>query len=153
MSDSTPGTEPAIRYWDDVVVGETLAGFSIHLDWTAMALQVHGSQDWNQIHHDPDFARDSGHAGIFYNTGWTAGLLGRTLTDWAGVYGWVCKLSFQMRGMNMHDDTVSTRGAVTKKYIDKDGRHLVEVEVWLENDRVGKTTPASAIVQLPRASS
>jgi hypothetical protein len=29
------------------------------------------------------------------------------------------------------------------------GRHLVDVDVWIENARVGKTTPATATVQLP----
>ncbi len=139
----------AVRYWDDVDVDDPLPGFSMPLDWTTMALQVHGSQDWSRIHHDPDYARDSGHDDIFYNTGWTAGMLGRALTDWAGLEGWVCKLSFQMRGMNMNGDTVSSKGVVTDKYVDDDGQHLVAVDVWLENERVGKTTPAKAVIRLP----
>ena len=148
MSEARKDTGPAVRYWDQVCAGDELEGFSMKLDWTAMTLQVHGSQDWNRIHHDPDYARDSGHDGVFYNTGWTGGLLGRALTDWAGLNGWVRKLSFQMRGMNMHEDTVRAKGKVSTKYVDADGHRLVEIELWLENDRVGKTTPATAVVEL-----
>ena len=152
MTQTDTNNHHTVLYWDDVSVGDALPGFSMDLDWTTMALQVHGSQDWSRIHHDPDYARDSGHDDIFYNTGWTAGMLGRALTDWMGVEGWVRKLNFQMRGMNMNGDTVSAKGTVTDKRVDDDGRHLVDVDVWLENDRVGKTTPASAVVQLPNRS-
>lgn len=136
-----------IATWDDVQVGDELPGFTMALDWTAMVLQVHGSQDWNRIHHDPDYAIDSGHKGIFYNTGWTGGLLGRVLTDWLGVNGLVRKLSFQMRGMNMHGDVVSAKGKVMAKTVDETGRRMVEIELWLENNRIGKTTPAFALVE------
>ena len=144
MSDERPDlTRPAIRYRDDVQPGDPIDGFSMNLDRTAMVLQVQDSQDWNVIHHDPDYARDSGHGGIFYNTGWTGGMLGRALSDW------VCKLSFQMRAMNCHGDTVTVKGVVADKPVDDAGRHLVNIDIWIENERVGKTTPASATVQLP----
>ncbi|MGR8947884.1 MAG: hypothetical protein ACU84Q_07550 [Gammaproteobacteria bacterium] len=149
MSKLTNNEKAKIRYFDEVEVGDELDGFEIKLDWTAMVLQVQGSQDWNRIHHDPDYARDSGHQGIFYNTSWTGGLLGRALTEWAGMNGFVRKLSFQMRGMNMHDDLVHAKGEVTGKHVDESGRRLVEIELWLGNDRVGKTTPATALVELP----
>jgi acyl dehydratase len=118
------------------------------LDWTTMVLQVSGSQDWNTVHHDVDFARDSGHSGPFYNTGWTSAMLARVLTDWMGLDGWVCKLAFQMRKMNSHGDRVRGRGRVVAKRVDG-LRHLVDLEVWLENDRDGITTPGSAVVALP----
>ena len=141
-----------VRYWDDVAVGDSVSGFSMALNWTTMVTQVQGSQDWNRIHHDPDYAIDSGHKGIFYNTGWTAGMLSRTVTDWMGVEGWVKKFSFQMRGMNMSGDTVASQGEVQEKYVDESGDSVVKLHVWLENQRVGKTTPAEYVVRLPRRS-
>ncbi len=138
-----------VLYWDDVAVDDDLPGFSMALDWTTMVRQVHGSQDWSRIHHDPDYAVDSGHKGIFYNTGWTAGMLSRAVTDWMGLEGWVKKFSFQMRDMNMNGDTVSAKGKVVDKFVTDDGEHLVKLDVWLENNRVGKTTPAEYTVRLP----
>ncbi|MEZ5502226.1 MAG: hypothetical protein R3E50_06055 [Halioglobus sp.] len=145
MSDIDYGAE---RYWDDVSVGDQLPGFSKTLDWTEMVLQVSGSQDWNLVHHDSDYARDSGMPGIFYNTGWTTGMLGRVLTDWAGYSGWVEKLSFQMRGMNSSGARVRAHARVTGKRVEA-GRALVDLDIFLENDLVGVTTPGKATVRLP----
>jgi acyl dehydratase len=136
------------RFWDDVEVGDDIDGFSMDLGWTALALQVSGSQDWNAVHHDLDYARESGHTGPFYNTGWTSAMLGRAVTDWIGVRGWVCRLEFEMRKMNRQGDTVRARGRVVGKRF-ADARHLVDLDVWLENDREGTTTTGTAVVALP----
>jgi acyl dehydratase len=142
----------AERYWEDVSVGDELPGFSVELDATQMVLQVSGSQDWNIVHHDTEFAKDSGMQGIFYNTGWTTGMLGRLLTDWAGRSGWVEKLSFQMRGMNGTGAVVRAHARVTGKRME-DSRALIDLDIYLENDQVGITTPGKATVRLPRQSS
>tara|TARA_R110000823_G_scaffold27609_9_gene80376 strand:- start:5972 stop:6430 length:459 start_codon:yes stop_codon:yes gene_type:complete len=138
----------SVRYFEDVAVGEELPELSMPLDWTTMALQVSGSQDWTPIHHDFDFARESGMHSIFYNTGWTSGMLGRLLSDWAGREGWVQKLSFQMRGMNGNGVTVMAQARVTGKHIE-DGQGLVELDISLGNDQAGVTTPGKATVRLP----
>ena len=137
------------RFWEDVNVGDEADGFSMELTWTALALQVSGSQDWSTVHHDPVFASESGHATPFFNTGWTAAMLGRVLSDWAGPSGWLCRLDFGMRKMNALGDTVRGGAAVTGKNVADDGRHLVELDVWLENEREGRTTPATATMSLP----
>lgn len=141
-----------VRYGEDVAVGDELPEIVMKLDWTTMALQVSGSQDWNQPHHDPDFAADSGMPGIFYNTGWTTALLGRLLTDWAGREGWVERLALQMRGMHMNGDTVRAHGTVIAVIIHDDAIR-VELDLGLSNDRLGLATPATATVRLPRRAS
>lgn len=137
------------RYWEEVQVGQELDGFSMRLGWTSMALQVSGSQDWNTVHHDVEYARDSGHDAPFYNTGWTSAMLARLLTDWIGPTGWVRKVAFQTRKMNRLHDTVHVRGRVIGKHIDETGSHFVEVDIWIENDREGVATPGTALVKLP----
>lgn len=140
------------RYWEDVAIGDELPGFSVELDATTMVLQVSGSQDWNLVHHDTEFAQNSGMPGIFYNTGWTTGMLGRLLTDWAGRSGWVEKINFQMRGMNGTGAIVRAHGRVTDRRME-DGRALVDLNIYLENNQVGITTPGKATVRLPCRSS
>lgn len=141
-----------VRTWNEVAVGDEFVGFELHLGWTTMVQQVDGSQDWNRQHHDHEFAVDSGVDEVFYNTGWTAGLLGRLLTDWMGRDGWVESMGFQMRAMNTNGDVVRSRGRVTGLRIEQ-GRHLVDLEIALENDRVGVTTPGTATVRLPHSRS
>ena len=140
---------PIQRYGDDVAVGDEPPRIVMALDATTMVLQVSGSQDWTKPHHDLDFAIDSGVPGIFYNTGWTTGLLGRLLTDWAGPLGWVEALAFQMRGMHMNGDTVIAAGRVTAIHFDGTDDHI-NLDIWLENDRHGIATTGTATVRLPR---
>jgi acyl dehydratase len=136
------------RHWEDVGIGQVIEGHQTCLGWTDIARQVSGSQDWNSVHHDPDYARDSGHESVFFNTGWTSAMLARVVTDWMGPYGWLQRLEFQMRQMNIPGDTVTARAEPTAKRLDDLGRRLVELKVWLENDRVGVTTIGTAVVRL-----
>lgn len=147
---TTAATEQ--RYWEDIQEGQELPGFALHLDWTKMVEQVSGSQDFYPVHHDPEFAREAGHSDIFYNTGWTQAALTRLLTDWVGTDGWVSKMSFQMRKMNMPGDDVVAKGVVTAKAEGEAGMGRVSIDLWLENQRVGITTPAEAEVLLPHRS-
>ena len=62
------------------------------------------------------------------------------------------KFRFEMRRMNIPDDEVHARGKVVAKSEQDDEHGLVELEVWLENDRLGVTTPGWATVRLPRRS-
>lgn len=142
-------TRIAQRTWEDVNEGDELDGFVLELTDTKMVEQVSGSQDFYPVHHDTGFAREAGHPEIFYNTGFTQATLSRLLTDWVGVDGWVKKMSFQMRKMNIPNDQVHARGVVTGKSEGDGGMGEVTLDIWLENDRVGITTPAEATVLLP----
>ncbi len=153
---TTPNSPNSIAteqtYFEDVREGDLIEGYDLTLDWTKMVEQVSGSQDFYPVHHDPEFAAEAGHPAIFYNTGWTQAALCRVVTDWAGPAGWMSKFRFEMRRMNIPDDEVHARGKVTAKSDLDDAHGLVELEVWLENDRLGVTTPGWATVRLPRRS-
>jgi acyl dehydratase len=133
-----------------VVEGEELAGFALHLTETKMVEQVSGSQDFYPVHHDRDFARASGHEDIFFNTGFNRAALGRFLADFVGMDGWLKTLQFSMRRMNRPGDVMRVKGRVVRKYESDDSEGLVDIELWIENDREGVTTPATATVMLPR---
>ncbi len=147
MTTLAPRTQ---RYWEDVAAGDELAGYSLRLDWTKMAAQVSGSQDFYPVHHDPGFARAAGHPDIFYNTGFTRAALCRLLTDWAGPAGWVQRLAFEMRKMNIPDDVLTVRGVVTATRDAEAGLGEADVDVWIENERLGITTPGTATIRLPK---
>ena len=137
-------------YYEDVRIGDIIDGFDLSLGWTKMAEQVSDSQDFYPVHHDPEFAAEAGHPAIFYNTGFTQAALCRVVTDWAGPAGWMTKFRFEMRKMNIPEDQVHARGKVVAKSEQDNGYGLVDIEVWLENDRLGVTTPGWATVRLPR---
>jgi acyl dehydratase len=135
--------------WAAVEVGQRLEGVEVTVDWNTVVLQVSGSQDWNRVHHDPGFAHESGHPSIFLNTGWTSAVLFKVASDWIGGSGWIERFEFRMRQMNTFGDTVRSGGQVRDRRIDSEGRRVVDLDLWLENDRVGKTTVASASVVFP----
>jgi acyl dehydratase len=133
-------------HWEDVAVGDEIKGFSLALTMTRMVLQVSGTQDFYPIHHDREFARAAGHEDIFLNTGFIRGVLCRVLTDWIGRDGFVKRLGFQMHRPNFLGETIQVKGRVT----DKGADGVVDLEVWIENDRGGITVPGTARVILPR---
>ena len=138
-------------FWDDVDVGHKITGYSLQIDPTRIALQVSGSQDFYPVHHDLDFAKASGHPDIFVNTGFMQGCFNRLICGWIGDDGWLKKFRMEMRRMNIPGDTMTFQGKVSKKFIE-DGEHLVECELWAENEREGVTTPSFALVSLPTRS-
>jgi acyl dehydratase len=135
-------------HWDDIEVGGELDGFAIEIKPRRVFLQISGSQDWYPVHHDPKFARKSGHENIFMNTGFTQAALVRVITDWMGDAGFLRKLKFEMRRQQRPGDTMVCGGKVTDRYR-KDGEGWVELDVWAENEREGVTTPGKAWVILP----
>jgi acyl dehydratase len=149
MNSGVDAAKLARPVWADAEVGQRLAGAEVTVDWNTVVLQVSGSQDWNRVHHDPDFALESGHPSIFLNTGWTSAVLFKVASDWIGASGWIERFEFRMRQMNAFGDTVRSGGQIRDKRLDSEGRRLVDLDLWLENDRVGKTTIASAVVVFP----
>src|SRR5688500_12284268 len=117
---TTSTTQRTQRHWDDVNEGDEVPGFDLPLTYTQMVLHVSGSQDFNPAHHDPDWARDSGHPDVFVNTGFMTGSFGRLLSSFAGEDGWVKKFHMEMRRMNHPGDTMKLRGKVVKKYTEGD---------------------------------
>jgi acyl dehydratase len=70
------------------------------------------------------------------------------LTDWIGDAGFVTECSAQYRKFNLFGDIQYLNGTVTGKRV-VDGEHLVDLEVWAENQRGEVTMPGTATVALP----
>jgi acyl dehydratase len=127
-------------YWEDVEIGQSIPGYSLELTWTQVVKQVQGVQDYQPVHHDPDYARADGREGVFMNTGFTQGACSRVMEDWIGDKGFLTFFRMEMRRMNMKGDTLTFKGKVTNKYV-KNGGHYVDAEVWVENTR--ESSPAT----------
>lgn len=99
-------------------------------------------------HWDDTFARHLGLPGA-YDIGtarisWMAHLL----TNWMGDDGRLKKLSVQLRRPIIVGDTTWCKAKVVNKLV-QNGEHLVELEIWGENQRGEITTPGQATVRLP----
>ncbi len=77
-------------------------------------------------------------------TAWLAHLV----TNWMGDDAWLLRQSDQIRKFNYHGDTSWLHGKVAKKYAE-DGMSMVDLELWIENQRGEITAPGQATVILP----
>jgi acyl dehydratase len=71
------------------------------------------------------------------------------LTNWMGDEGWLKSCSAQYRQFVYLSDAVWFRGKVTKKYLDENGEHCVDIEAHGINQRGEDTIPATGTVILP----
>ncbi|MCC6474019.1 MAG: hypothetical protein IT514_09765 [Burkholderiales bacterium] len=136
-------------YWEDVEEEQELStGYTMPITWTKIAHSVSGTRDFNPQHHDPDFCRSMGYDNVFVMLNFYQALLGRLVSDWMGEEGFLRRLELEMRKMNLLHDNMTVKGKVSRKYVEG-ADHLVDLDVWIENDREGVTTPATCTVILP----
>jgi acyl dehydratase len=108
-----------------------------------------GVQDHPHRGHWEEFmAREVGMPGV-YDVGlqripWHAQLM----TNWIGDDGFLVKLKTQLRRPNVVGDLTALQGKVVNKYVEN-GRHLVECELWAQNQEGENTVPGFAVASLP----
>jgi acyl dehydratase len=85
--------------------------------------------------------------GVFAHGMLSMGFVAQALTDWAGA-GALRKLGVRFAGLVRLKDVVTCRGRVLGKS-SKDDLHLVELEVWAENQRGEKVVTGKATLALP----
>ncbi len=100
-------------------------------------------------HQDDDVARDIGMPGAYDNGPQRLGWMAHLVTNWAGDHGWLRHLDVQVRRPNLFGDTTWCRGRVVDKRVAEDGDHLVQLDLWAENQLGQRNTVGSALVQLP----
>ncbi|MBQ7534035.1 MAG: MaoC family dehydratase N-terminal domain-containing protein [Stomatobaculum sp.] len=166
-----------IRYWEDVQVGEELPtilrgpvdvadacartmvscyAYAYAIKWACMRehLQHHPidpetneyilRRDWHYTDHA---------ANLFgYPYANSAGIqnemmLVQIVTDWMGDDGWVESVDSQDRRMVFFGDMTYVKGKVAKKW-EEDGKHLVLINVWGENQDGVLHTKSDYVVRL-----
>lgn len=106
-----------------------------------------------RVHVDEDAARRVGIPGFYDYGPQRVSWMGHLMTNWIGDDGWLKELEVQVRRPNIEGDTQWCKGRVTKKYVGESGEHLVECEIWAENQRGEVTAPGRAVAVLPHRSS
>jgi acyl dehydratase len=107
------------------------------------------SGDFVPIHYDKDIAKAAGHNEVIIHGALKSAWLAQLVTSWTGDAGWMCEFSVQYRGVDYPGEQKVCRGRVVGKRIE-DGVGLVDLELGLEDASGTVTTPARAVVELPR---
>ena len=139
---------PEQLYYEDVAVGDEITPLVKQPTTRQLVMWAGASGDYNPIHYDKDFAQGQGLPSVIVHGALTGCFLGQLITDWIGKQGVVSRFSYNYRGMNFPDDTLTCQGKVTKKYIE-DGKHYVECDIWAENSEGEKTVLGKTIAIVP----
>ncbi len=136
------------RYFEDVQEGDELPTLVKRCSRRQLVLWAAASGDFYEIHYHDAYAAEAGLPGVVVHGALKHAFLGQLLDEWVGQRGRVVRSGCSYRGLDFPERELRCRGVVRgKRREGADG--LVELEIWLENDRGERTTPGSAVVALP----
>lgn len=142
-------------YYEDIKIGDRLPEISKGPMSPAHIMRWSSSiENWHRIHYDQLFATEhEGLPNILVNGSWKQHVLCQLLKDWVGPSGgWVWKIQFQYRDLDIKRDTVTAFGEVVEKQDGDSEEHgLVRCEIGIRNDRGLTATVGEGVVAVPRA--
>ena len=114
----------------EISVGDALPELAIELTSSLIVGGALASRDYTPVHHDISAARAAGMSDVFMNILTTNGLVGRYVTDWAGIDSTIKNVAIKLGTPNLPGDTMRMTGRV-KEFVG--GRDEVVVEVKGKN--------------------
>ena len=135
-------------HWQDVEEGMDVPTLVKNPTTRQLVRYAGASGDFYEIHYDKDFAMGNNLPGPILHGALKNAFLGQLITDWIGEAGTLRRLSCQYRGMDQPGKPLYCKGTVTRKYVEE-RRHLVDCDIWVEDNEGQTTTPGRATVELP----
>ena len=137
-------------FFEDVEIGMSIPTIEKGPMTTAHLMRWSAAmENWHKIHYDKPFAIEHDKLpGLLINGSLKQQFMMQVLKDWVGPGGWVWKVSFQFRAMNVVGETIRVWGKVTDvRRTEAFG--LVDLELGILNDDDKESTPGSGTVALP----
>ncbi len=136
---------PSKVNYDSVKVGDALPTITIdNVSRPDFVRYAGASGDFVPLHYDQAFVEAAGIPTVFAQGMWTAGCLGRVLTDYAGA-GNVRRYRVRFSRQVWPGDTLTCRGKVTNK-IEQGGERLIEGDVEVFNQKGEATVKGNFVV-------
>ncbi len=137
------------RTWDELAPGDTFGPVEFPLSVYRLVVAAGAVRDFNAIHHNTEFAQQSGAPEMYANTLFLQGMWERTVREFIGLAGTVRRVAgFRMNFFNTVGTTVVVRGEVVRTWRDGD-TGLAELKVWSENGGKVSVGPGLVTVTLP----
>jgi acyl dehydratase len=134
---------PTTRRAADLSVGEVLPPLSIPLTRTFIVATALASRDYQDVHHDPELAKERGSRDVFMNILTSNGLVDRYVTSWAGPGAVIKRVKIRLGAPNYPGDTMVMSGTVTAV----EGC-VVEIAIRGDNS-LGSHVNGTVVVELP----
>jgi len=135
-------------FGEDLQVGGEIPELSKRCTPRQLVMWAAASGDFYEIHYDVEYARSIGLPGLVVHGALKNAFLGQLLHDWVAPGGRIIRYGCSYRGMDYPNEDLRCRGKV-KDVAQGEGEYLVEVDIWLENQRGEVTTPGTATVVFP----
>ena len=137
------------RDFESVEIGEELFLVRGPLTEPIMMRWSAAMENWHRIHYDRKFALEHEHLpDLLVNGSFKQQFIMTMLRKWANSEGWVWKVKFQFRAMNLVGETLRVWARVTNKRREAD-YGIVELELGITNNDGKESTPGSATIALP----
>ncbi len=130
---------------DAVKIGDRLPELLVELTVSNIAGGAIVSRDFTPVHHSKKAAQEAGMQDVFMNILTTNGLVGRYVTDWAGIDAVIKGVAIKLGTPNLPGDTMTLTGEVTTK---DEARGVIEVEIAGKN-AWGNHVTGTVTVALP----
>jgi acyl dehydratase len=134
-------------FYEDVKEGDDAPEFSHQLTRTDLVMYAGASGDFNPMHTDEVAAKEAGLPSVFGHGMFTAGLLGKALTDYVGV-GNLKTYKVRFTKQTWPGETLTTKITVAAKR-DEGGEHLVDLECVVVNQEGESKIAGEATASLP----
>jgi acyl dehydratase len=134
-------------FFDDIKEGDTGPEFTHELGRTDLVMYAGASGDFNPMHHDEVAAKDSGLPSVFGHGMFTAGILGKALTDFVGV-GNLREYKVRFTKQTWPGETLTTKVTVQKKY-EEHGENRVDLHCEVVNEGGEAKISGVAVAALP----
>lgn len=148
MEKRAAATTHAQVYIEDVRHGIEIPELVKNCSSRQLVMWAAASGDFYEIHYDLEYARALGLPGLVVHGALKNAFLGQLLHDWVAPLGRIVRYGCSYRGMDYPGEDLRCRGTVTD-VTNRDGEHLVELDIWIENPRGEITSPGTAVVALP----
>lgn len=122
--------KPKLQY-NAIHTGDEAAVVSHQLTRTDLVKYAGASGDFNPMHTDEVAAKEAGQPGVFGHGMFSMGLLGRAVTDWAGV-GNLKVYGVRFTKQTWPGETLSTRIVVSGKEETAEGKIII-ADITLSN--------------------
>lgn len=137
------------RYWEDIVEGDEVPAIAFPLSVYRLIVEAGANRDFNSIHHNTEYAQQTGASEMYANNIFLQGMWERTVREYIGLGGVMKSLKgFRMKMFNTVGETVITRGKVKRKW-QEEGEAFVELEIWSEHSQGISVGPGIVLVTLP----
>jgi acyl dehydratase len=135
-------------YFEDVQEGQEVPEFVRKTDYMNWNRYAAVNDEFVYIHMDDEAGRLARQSGGFGMGNLRFAYMHNMLHEWMGDDGDIKKLGIQYRGFNFKNDVLTCGGRVSKKY-EEDGEHLIDLEIWVKNQKDEVVSPGNATIALP----